>query len=84
MNEAASLPTLEICEQAILDTFAKRGIRPGKGIQSLDLLELTIGNPPPFRATELNAALDSLQKKGCIDTVTRPGTTILLEARRRE
>ena len=62
----ASLPTLEDSERAILDIFAEKGTRPGESIKSLDLTDLLVGDPTPFRADDLNAALQSMVAKGWI------------------
>lgn len=62
----ASLPTLEDAERAILDVFAEKGTRPGESIKGIVLTDLMVGNPAPFRADDLNAALTSMAEKGWI------------------
>ncbi|WP_143451422.1 hypothetical protein [Janthinobacterium sp. 13] len=59
----ASLPTLEDAERAILDVFAEKGTRPGESIKGIVLTDLMVGNPAPFRADDLNAALASMAEK---------------------
>lgn len=65
-NEMASLPTLEDAERAILDVLADKGTRPGESITGIVLTNLMAGNPPSFRADDLNAALNSMAAKGWI------------------
>lgn len=64
--DMASLPSLEEAERAILDVFADKGTRPGESIKSIVLTDLLVGDPPPFRADNLNAALQSMAQKGWI------------------
>lgn len=63
----ATLPSLEDAERAILDVFAEKGTRPGESVKSLVLTDLLVGNPPPFRASDLNAAIQSMKVKGWIE-----------------
>lgn len=62
----ASLPTLQEAERALLDGFAENGTSPGESIKGIVLTNLMAGNPAPFRADDLNAALASMATKGWI------------------
>lgn len=67
----AKLPTLQEAERATLDVFKRFGTRPGEGIKMIALTDLMAGDSP-FRAEDLNAALQSLADKKWIE-VPRDG-----------
>ena len=74
----AALPTLEQAECAILDVFKEHGTRPGESIRSIALTDLTTGKGgQQFSADILNAAINSMNDKGWIDSVTRNGFYVL-------
>ena len=74
----AKLPTLQETERAILDVFKQFGTRPNESIRTISLTSLLSGSNP-FRADDLNAAVQSMADKGWIGS-NRAGFYTLTEA----
>ena len=77
-NDMATLPSLEEAARAILDVFGRHGTRPGEGIMQQSLMPLMEGRNP-FRADDLNKALQSMETKGWVE-IKREGFITLTEA----
>jgi hypothetical protein len=73
----ATLPTTEQAERAILNVFKRFGTRPGESIKMVALMDLMAGSNP-FRADDLNAALQAMTNKEWIE-VRREGFYTLTE-----